>query len=83
MLVEESEAPYTQRVQALAKQYDNLGLIACQRALNNLKEDKGIELDLVPEASVVESALNQVSQATLATKPPSMPASTPAQVARR
>jgi intracellular sulfur oxidation DsrE/DsrF family protein len=60
MLVEESEAPYTQRVQALAKQYDNLGLIACQRALDTLKKDKGIELDLVPEASVVESAMNQV-----------------------
>ena len=60
MLVEESAAPYTQRVQALAKQYDNLGLIACQRALDTLKKDKGIELDLVPEASVVESAMNQV-----------------------
>ena len=60
MLVEESDAPYTQRLQALTKQYDNLGLIACQRALDSLKEDKGIELDLVPEASVVESAMNQV-----------------------
>jgi intracellular sulfur oxidation DsrE/DsrF family protein len=60
MLVEESDAPYTQRIQALAKQYDNLGLIACQRALDNLKKDKGVELDLVPEASVVESAMNQV-----------------------
>ena len=60
MLVEEGDAPYTQRIQALAKQYDNLGLIACQRALDNLKKDKGIDLDLVPEASVVESAMNQV-----------------------
>ena len=60
MLVEESDAPYTQRLQSLAQQYDNLGLIACQRALNNLKQDKGIELDLVPEANVVESAMNQV-----------------------
>ena len=60
MLVEESDAPYTQRLQSLAQQYDNLGLIACQRALNNLKQEKGIELDLVPEANVVESAMNQV-----------------------
>lgn len=60
MLVEESDAPYTQRLQSLAKQYDNLGLLACQRALDSLKKDKGIELDLVPEASVVESAMNQV-----------------------
>ncbi len=60
MLVEESDAPYTRRLQSLAKQYDNLGLIACQRALNNLKKDKGVELDLLPEANVVESAMNQV-----------------------
>ena len=60
MLVEESDAPYTQRIQALAKQYNNLGLIACQRALDTLKKDKGVELDLVPEATVVESAMNQV-----------------------
>ena len=60
MLVEESDAPYTRRLQSLAKQYDNLGLIACQRALDSLKKDKGIELDLLPEASVVESAMNQV-----------------------
>jgi len=60
MLVEESNAPYTQRLQSLAKQYDNLGLIACQRALDSLKKDKGVDLDLVPEATVVESAMNQV-----------------------
>ena len=60
MLVEQGNESYTRRLQALSKQYDNLGLLACQRALNKLKTEKGVQLDLVPEASVVESAMNQV-----------------------
>jgi intracellular sulfur oxidation DsrE/DsrF family protein len=60
MLVEQGNAAYTKRLQALSKQYDNLGLLVCQRALNKLKAEKGVSLDLVPEATVVESAMNQV-----------------------
>ena len=60
MLVEQSDATYTQRLQSLSKQYDNLGLLVCQRALDNLKAEKGVQLDLVPEARVVDSAMNQV-----------------------
>ena len=60
MLVEQGDAAYTQRLRALSKQYDNLGLLVCQRALDNLKAEKGVQLDLVPEAHVVESAMNQV-----------------------
>lgn len=59
-LLEESDAPATRKLRALAQQYDNLGLLACKRALDRLKEDKGIELDLVPEARVVDSAMHQV-----------------------
>ena len=55
-----SDQPYTKRLQALAKQYDNLGLLVCQRALNKLQSEKGVQLDLVPEAKVVESAMNEV-----------------------
>jgi hypothetical protein len=60
MLVEQGDENYTRRLQALSKQYDNLGLLVCQRALNKLKTEKGVHLDLVPEATVVESAMNQV-----------------------
>ena len=60
MLVEKSDAAYTKRLQALSKQYDNLGLLVCQRALNKLQSEKGVQLDLVPEAKVVESAMNEV-----------------------
>jgi intracellular sulfur oxidation DsrE/DsrF family protein len=60
MLVEQGDENYTRRLQALAKQYDNLGLLVCQRALNKLKTKKGVQLDMVPEARVVESAMNQV-----------------------
>ncbi len=59
-LMEQSNAPYTRKLRQLARQYDNLGLLACKRALDRLKEDKGIELDLVPEARVVDSAMHQV-----------------------
>jgi len=60
MLVEQGNAAYTKRLQALSKQYDNLGLLVCQRALNKLQSEKGIQLDLVPEARVVDSAMNEV-----------------------
>ena len=60
MLVEQGNAAYTKRLQTLSKQYDNLGLLVCQRALDKLKTEKGVQLDLVPEATVVESAMNQV-----------------------
>jgi len=60
MLVEQGNQSYTRRLQALSKQYDNLGLLVCQRALDKLQSEKGVQLDLVPEATVVESAMNQV-----------------------
>ena len=60
MLVEQGNAAYTKRLQALSKQYDNLGLLVCQRALNKFKSEKGVQLDLVPEARIVESAMNEV-----------------------
>jgi len=59
-LVEQGNAAYTKRLQALAKQYDNLGLLVCQRALNKFKSEKGVQLNLVPEARIVESAMNEV-----------------------
>jgi intracellular sulfur oxidation DsrE/DsrF family protein len=60
MLVEKGNEAYTKRLQSLAKQYDNLGLLVCKRALDNLKAEKGVQLDLVPEARVVDSAMNEV-----------------------
>ena len=60
MLVEQGNAAYTERLRTLSKQYDNLGLLVCQRALNKLKAEKGVQLDLIPEARVVESAMNEV-----------------------
>jgi intracellular sulfur oxidation DsrE/DsrF family protein len=60
MLVENGNEPYTKRLRSLTKQYDNLGLLVCQRALNKFKAKKGVQLDLLPEARVVESAMNEV-----------------------
>jgi intracellular sulfur oxidation DsrE/DsrF family protein len=60
MLVENGNKAYTKRLQSLTKQYDNLGLLVCQRALNKIKAQKGLQLELVPEARVVESAMNEV-----------------------
>lgn len=60
LLVEKGNQAYTKRLQSLTKQYENLGLLVCQRALNKLKAETGVQLDLVPEAQVVESAMHQV-----------------------
>lgn len=59
-LFKETDTPYVNKLQQLAKQYDNLDLLACQKAINRLKVEKGIDIDLIPEAQVVESAMHQV-----------------------
>ena len=59
-LLKAGDEQYVQRLRELAQRYDNLSLLACQRAITRLKVEKGIDIRLVPEARVVESAMHQV-----------------------
>jgi intracellular sulfur oxidation DsrE/DsrF family protein len=48
------------RLKALTQKYDNLALLACEKAINKIQADKNIKFNLIPEAKVVKSALRQV-----------------------
>lgn len=61
-LLRSKNSPYGKRIASLKKRYKNITFVACARALNRLKQEKGIDLKLVPEAQVVPSALREVLQ---------------------
>jgi len=52
--------PAGQRIKDLMTRYDNLTFLACNKTIRRLKEDKGIEVTLLPGVEVVPSALEQV-----------------------
>lgn len=51
--------PHAERIADLSKKYDNLSILACNRAIKRL-EDLGIKVQLVPEAGIAPSALDQI-----------------------
>lgn len=52
--------PFESRVRALAHD-ESLTILACQRALHQLKE-RGVDIDLIPEAAFASAALDQIIQ---------------------
>ncbi len=61
-LLRSKDSPYGKRIASLKKRYKNITFVACARALRRLKQEKGIDLKLVPEAQIVPSALREVLQ---------------------
>ncbi|MCG6885948.1 MAG: DsrE family protein [Proteobacteria bacterium] len=59
-LLEQKDRPHIQKLQKLARQYNNLSLIACQTAMKRYKAEKGIDIQLIPEAGTVPSAMHEV-----------------------
>jgi len=59
-LVKKSNSASTQRLQALQNRYDNLSVSVCAQALERLQTEKGLSLELIPDATVVNSALGEV-----------------------
>lgn len=53
-------SPFADRVQALQRQYDNLTFLACQTALDRLRQERHITPDLLPEALVTPNALDEI-----------------------
>jgi intracellular sulfur oxidation DsrE/DsrF family protein len=52
-------SPYSERIKALRAAHANLHFLACQTAIDNLIR-KGIRVDLLPEAEITESAVDQI-----------------------
>jgi len=48
------------RIRAMATQYDNLTFVACQNTIDRLRVEKGIEVQLLPDARRIESGVNHV-----------------------
>ncbi len=59
-LLRADTSPAAARIRALVTRYNNVSFLACQRAIQRLKYEKGIEARLLAEALVAPSALNQI-----------------------
>jgi len=52
--------PAGQRIQDLMTRYNNLSFLACNKTIRRLKEEKGVEVKLLPGVEIVPSALEQL-----------------------
>lgn len=59
-LLNNGKQEYIQRLKALTQKYDNLALLACNKAISKIQKEGKIKFNLIPQARVVESALHQV-----------------------
>ena len=59
-LVKKSGSRSALRLQELQTRYDNLFVTACAQAIERVRIDKGIELELIPNTTVVRSSLSEV-----------------------
>ena len=59
-LLSDRDDPLTRKLQALARQYDNLDLRACERAIRRYRAREGKDIKLIPEAGTVRSAMHEV-----------------------
>ena len=53
-------SPYADRVRELQRQYDNLTFMACQTALDQLRRDRHLSPDLLPETLITPNALDEI-----------------------
>ncbi len=59
-LVKKSGSQSAQRLQELQTRYDNLFVTACAQAIERVRRDKGVDLELIPNTTVVRSSLSEV-----------------------
>jgi intracellular sulfur oxidation DsrE/DsrF family protein len=59
-LLEQKNKPDVYKLQQLVKQYNNLSLVACEKALHRYKAEHGVAIQLIPEATTVPSAMHEV-----------------------
>lgn len=59
-LLRESLSTQKHRIHQLAEQHPNLTFVACLNTINRLRVEKGIEVNLVPDAEVTRSGVSRV-----------------------
>lgn len=59
-LLRSDTTPFARRIAQLQKQYSNLTFKACKKAIKRLKQEKGIQAKMIPEAIIVPSALGEI-----------------------
>lgn len=59
-LLRRSLTLYEDRIHRLSQTFDNLTFVACQNTIDRLRVEHGVEVDLVPDAEVIESGVNHV-----------------------
>lgn len=60
LLLSNRDDPLTRKLQTLAREYDNLDLRACERAIRRYRAINGKDIELIPEADTVRSAMHEV-----------------------
>lgn len=58
-LLRQDLSPYRARIAGLSRQHANLAFLACGQTVARLKQE-GVDVDLVPEAGVATSAINEI-----------------------
>ena len=53
-------SPFADRVRTLQREYDNLTFLACQTAMDQLRREQHLTPQLVPEAIITPSALEEI-----------------------
>lgn len=51
---------YKQRIHRLARRYRNLTFVACKNTIKRLEVQKGIEVNIVPDAEIIDSGVSHV-----------------------
>ena len=59
-LLRSSFSEYQERIHELAVGYSNLTFVACKTTMDRLKVEHGIEVQLLPDAEVIDSGVNHV-----------------------
>jgi intracellular sulfur oxidation DsrE/DsrF family protein len=61
-LVKYDNSPHVHKLQQLQKEYDNLVVSVCGQTLQRIKSETGKNINLIPDANVVRSAIHQVGK---------------------
>jgi len=59
-LVSDNGKNYNQKLQRLQQKYNNLAVVVCGETLKRVQRKQGNKIKLLPETSVVSSAINQI-----------------------
>jgi hypothetical protein len=60
-LVREGFSRHPERIQVLARRYDNLTFVACQNSIDRISREQGVEVNLLPQVVITSSGVNHVA----------------------